>query len=238
MVSFEGLRLVNDGPLVECDTGLATLSTYLDPLAVEITVRHCGGKPLFVRLRPYRVPRRRTEQLLSENIVRPADPRWISELKLLKNTTTGSQYNLIPEEDPWAYRVRGVRKLDVFAKREPNERFSMMVEELAQRPGCPTLIGRCIHLDSDAPVGTPFSEVTLDHIDLAINVYTGAARDTRLGQNLADTGKVVDAVLRTHLLRTEKIPFGLLFVYAHLFFLSVPLTVQWCSDQFGSAGKE
>jgi hypothetical protein len=238
MVSFEGLRLVNDGPLVDCGKGLATLSTYLDPFAVEVTVRAFGGSPLFVRLHPYRVPRSTSEQLLCENIVRPADPRWIHELKLHKNTTTGSRYDLAREEDPWAYLVRGVRKLEVFAKREPNERFSMMVEELAQRPGSPILIGRCIHLDSDAPVGTPFSEVTLDHIDLAINVYTGAARDTRLGQNLAEIGKVVDAVTRTHLLRADKVPFALLFGYAHLFFMSVPLTVQWCHDQFGMAGEQ
>lgn len=234
IISSTGLRQVDEGSIVEHKSGLAYLSSYLNPKVVAFSFRCTGNRPLFVRLDPHRVPGSLADQILCENVVRPADPRWIHELNLRKNQTTGSRYDLDQQQDPWGYLARGVRRLEVFAKREPNGRFSMMVEELAERPRQPFLLGRCIHLDTFAYPGTAFEDVVLDHIDLAINVYRGDARETRLNQNLAELGKVVDAVPRTHLLRMDQAPFMMLFAFAWLFFVSGPLVAEWTHDQFGS----
>ena len=109
----------------------------------------------------------------------------------------------------------------------------MMVEELSERPRQPFLLGRCIHLDTADDPGTPFDKAVLHHIDLAINVYVGDARATRLGQNLAEIGKVVDATTRTHLLRMDGVQFSMLLSYAWLFFVSEPLVKEWLQEQFG-----
>jgi hypothetical protein len=238
LISSTGFGQIDEGSIVEHKAGLAYLSPYLNPKVVAFSFQFAGKRPLFLRLEPHRVPEKLSDQILCENVIRPADPRWIHELNLHKNRTTGSRYDLDPKDDPWGYAVRGVRRLEVFAKREENGRFSMMVEELAERPRQPFLLGRCIHLDTFAYPGTAFADVVLDHIDLAINVYRGEARETRLNQNLAELGKVVDAVPRTHLLRMDQAPFPILFAYAWLFFVSGPLVAEWSHDQFGPERRD
>ena len=94
------------------------------------------------------------------------------------------------------------------------------------------IVGRCIHLDSRSPEGTPFDQVELDHIDLAINVYQDNALDARFEQRLDDGGKIVDASYRTHLLRIDGARFPVLFDCALGFFLSTTLLLEWLQAQF------
>jgi hypothetical protein len=52
----------------------------------------------------------------------------------------------------------------------------MMLEEITDNPICNGYyIAKCIHLDSDNNVGTQFENAVLNHIDLAINVYSAEA---------------------------------------------------------------
>ena len=108
----------------------------------------------------------------------------------------------------------------------------MMIEELTDIDQNGLMYGRCIHLDSDAPVGTDFDNVILNHLDLAINIYEGNDAKQRLNDNLAGGNVTTDASFRTHLLRIEKIPFKALFDFVTIFFKSEILTNEWIDDQF------
>lgn len=71
----------------------------------------------------------------------------------------------------------------------------MMLEELTEYKH-PTdnkqeyVIGRMIHLDTDAQVGAQFAIAVLNHIDLTYNLYINEDAITRLGQELC-TGEPV-----------------------------------------------
>jgi hypothetical protein len=106
----------------------------------------------------------------------------------------------------------------------------MMIEELP-REDDPNgvMVGRCIHLDTRARVGTPMAKARLSHLDLAINVYKGARRAERMADSLQD-GRVCDATYRTHLFRIEDIPFPALLVFAGSFLTSCYLFAEWLND--------
>lgn len=88
--------------------------------------------------------------------------------------------NILQKPDPsqknrdylWDYMVHKIRKLEVTVNRGNSGNLSMMLEELpAIDEDKGFMMSRCIHLDTDEPYGTPFAEATLNHLDLAINVY-------------------------------------------------------------------
>jgi hypothetical protein len=109
----------------------------------------------------------------------------------------------------------------------------MMVEEIVDRRSTrEPVLGRCIHWDTEAPVGASPSQARVKHLDLAINVYRGEAADRRLTQSLGADARVVDATFRTHLLRIEDIPPQALLGFASQFFVSSLLTLEWFEDQF------
>jgi len=108
----------------------------------------------------------------------------------------------------------------------------MMIEEISEKKEYESYyIAKCIHLDSDNMVGTTIDNAILNHIDLAINIYDTETYAVRKIQSLA-YGRVVDATLRTHLLRIEKIPFNVLINLSYLFFESQYLTREWILEQF------
>ena len=111
----------------------------------------------------------------------------------------------------------------------------MMIEELSDKDSnsCIT-IGRCIHLDTDDPVGTPFNNSTVNHLDLSINVYEGDTARKRYSDNLAAGSKVEDASFRTHILRIENVPLRSIFLFSVTFFQSKTLINNWFADQFYS----
>ncbi len=115
------------------------------------------------------------------------------------------------------------------ARRTQDRYLSMMIEELpAPDAGNGLMIGRCIHLDTDAKAGSPANAAQVLHLDLAINVYIDAARPKRM-TNTLHHGKAEDATIRTHLYRIENIPFLALFDFAELFFKSRFLLNEWRS---------
>jgi len=70
------------------------------------------------------------------------------------------------------YKIKGIRRLDVISKRKNDGNLSMMIEELSDKESDSGItIGRCVHLDKDNLIGTPFNFSTVNHLDLAINVY-------------------------------------------------------------------
>ena len=113
----------------------------------------------------------------------------------------------------------------------------MMLEELSEYKH-PTdnnqeyVIGRMIHLDTDAQVGAPFANAVLNHIDLAYNLYIDDEATARLGQELCAGEPVQNATRRTHILRIEGIPFSSIFKIAQSFFKSRTLTDEWIETEF------
>lgn len=197
--------------------------------------------PIFIRLDPSRVYDTEPAATLCESILIPANPNWWKQLKIRHRAKEGSSYSLDAPESPsddidryWDYHVRGVRRLDVVAKRNSSGNLSMMIEELSYpNHENSLLIGRCIHLDTDSLYGTEFTSAILNHLDLAINVYEGDAVEARFDSNLAAGNKVTDATFRTHLFRIENIPLTIVLPYCLMFFQSKSLTGEWISDQFG-----
>ncbi|MFW0966307.1 hypothetical protein ACEV9L_24895 [Vibrio parahaemolyticus] len=109
----------------------------------------------------------------------------------------------------------------------------MMLEELSEKNSDVGItIGRCIHLDTDDAIGTPFGESIVNHLDLAINVYEGDAGKNRYSGNLAQGSKVENATFRTHLLRIENVPLQSLLLFVMVFFQSKTLVSDWFEDQF------
>jgi hypothetical protein len=193
--------------------------------------------PLFVRLDPQKAWLQPAMQLLMEAILVPANPTWWRSLGLYRGQETGAQYVIDPpasagdDIDAFVeYHVHGLRKLETIAQRKEPHHLTMMLEELeVRRDGL--LIGRCIHLDTSAPVGTPPSEAKVLHVDLAINVYRGALAAERLSSAMNDAEKVKTPI-RTHLLRAEQVPFDVLTLLSFMFFKSHILRKDLFMNQF------
>lgn len=197
--------------------------------------------PIFIRLDPGRVYDAEPAANLCESILIPANPNWWKQLRIRHRAKEGASYSLDAPESTgddidryWDYHVRGVRRLDVIAKRNSSGNLSMMIEELSYPANERSLlIGRCVHLDTDSPYGEEFTSAVLNHLDLAINVYEADEVESRFDSNLAAGTKVTDATFRTHLFRIENIPFTIVLPYCLMFFQSKALMGEWISDQFG-----
>jgi hypothetical protein len=127
------------------------------------------------------------------------------------------------------YHVEGIRRLEIQAERR-KDMLTMMIEELpAPDHADGLMVGRCNHLDTQMPNGTPIHDVKLSHLDLALNVYEGDARADRFGRRLKE-GKVTDASFRAHLMRIEGIPLLTLLPICAGFLRSEILLREWISD--------
>ncbi len=216
------------------------LDPLLPPAIYTSSKMAFPDQPIFIRIDPSRAYSAEPAATLCESILIPANPNWWKQLKIRHRNKEGASYILDAPENPrddkdryWDYHVRGVRRLDVVAKRNSSGNLSMMIEELSY-PNHENylLIGRCIHLDTDSRYGAKFRSATLNHLDLAINVYEGETVKTRFDSNLAKGNRVTDATFRTHLFRIEQIPLTIVLPYCLMFFQSKSLTGEWVSDQF------
>src|SRR5690606_28604974 len=143
--------------LVEVPGGWARLDPFLPPELLRWAESSFPDVPMFVRLDPWFVEAEQPAEPLREAAVRPARPGWWSTLALRNRERDGAHYVLQGGAEPssetidefWEYHVRGVRSLEVHAKRGTSGNLSMMIEELTddRRPDG-RLIGRCIHLDT------------------------------------------------------------------------------------------
>ena len=230
-VREDGVLTVGGGtarlePFLKTDLFAWTLATFLDAA-------------IAVRLDPYFAPEHLPLPRLEEAILLPANPKWWQRLELRKGTKDGAQYALEAPESPrddleafWDYKVRHVRRLEVHAVRRQDAYLSMMIEELVDtRAEDDMVLGRLIHWDTAAPVGTPVVDAETEHLDLAVNVYPGECGAKRLSENLAN-GKVIDAEMRTHLLRVDTVPVTAALAFAEGFFISRRLVSEWFNDQF------
>jgi hypothetical protein len=217
------------------------LDPHLPPAIYTYSKTAFPDVQIFIRLDPSHVYDAEPTATLCESILIPANPNWWKQLKIRHRAKEGASYSLDAPERPsddkdryWDYHVRGVRRLDVVAKRNSSGNLSMMIEELSSPNNENSLlIGRCIHLDTDSSYGDEFTSAILNHLDLAINVYEGGNVESRFNRNLAAGTKVTDATFRTHLFRIEGIPLTIVLPYCLMFFQSKSLTGEWISDQFG-----
>jgi len=226
------LRQVEGSEVIACGKGYARLDPFLSPGILAWACATFPAAPIFVRLDPQAWFESRPSQRLWERVVIPANPKWWRRLGLYAGETDGGVYELedaLPGDITrfWEYRVRGVRRLESSATKRSN--LSMMVEELTETAD--HLLGRCIHLDTDALPGTDFDGAAVNHLDLAMNVYEGDARTARMAMHLRN-GTVENASFRTHLLRVEGVPLSALLDLATMFFRSTTLTTEWIADQF------
>lgn len=180
--------------------------------------------------------------MIVECQIYPAKWQWWKNLSVYKGCYTGSSYNLLGNDrslrgDYYDYNVLKVRYLQEIVKRYNDGNLRMTLEELSEFKH-PTdrckryVIGRMIHLDTDAQVGECFADAVLNHIDLAYNLYIDNDADKRLIQHLRDGDTVQNATSRTHILRIEGIPFSSIFKLAQSFFKSRTLTDEWIETEF------
>lgn len=248
MISLDGCKIINDH--IFSDGHYFRLGYYKEAM-VKYLEEVKDKYKTFVRVDPYVVLDKQPPKELLEFVVRPIDPKWIEKLRIYPGNMTAGEYVLqapsmypasrarMTSEEELAYleyHLYHIRKLDVYAARGNNKNLHMMIEELKEDAECEKyFIGKCIHLDTNDVVGTDFTDSVLNHIDLAINVYDKPTFDVRKQQSLAH-GKVIDATIRTHIMRVENVPFSHLPQVAADFLDSRTLYLEWMDDMFG--GKD
>lgn len=236
MVKYAELQQIHDSEVMMFDKSFVKLVPALNPRIPEWISTTFPRAPLFVRIDPDIASRNQLPQLLTEELKVNPYAYAPAEFELNHNMVRGEEYSLFevsptPEtlQEWWDYKVRGVRSLQTSSNGKGTYR-SFMIEELDDKlGGDEILIGRCIHLDSKNFRSTEIGDQSLDHLDLAVNVYEGANRKTRLGESLRN-GKITDADYRTHVLRVEQVPLCVLPMMCLLFLASPTLTQRYHQD--------
>lgn len=222
LLDVSKLKNVSDSEVFERNGFYYQLEPLLNPSIYSWVNNTFPDSPKYLRLSPEHSFSSCPLFALNEAVLIPANPNWWKNLSLYNGTKTGSSYFLedcevsaSTRDQFWEYRIRGIRRLDIIAKRNSSGNLSMMAEELSvKEQDSGVVIGKCIHLDTDDPVGTDFNNSILSHLDLSINVYLNSAGKGRFNANLAKGQKVQDASFRTHLLRVENVPFKSLIAFA------------------------
>jgi hypothetical protein len=236
MVDLAAVRPYEGSTICALGHGFGKLVSFLSPGIVSWAKTKFPTIPIYVRLNPYWFQKTKPQRLLTEATLVPANPRWLGDLSLRRGMKEFAAYELhdrSPREslsEYKDYRMRGIRRLEVYAARRNDGYLSMLVEELP-RPDEENglMVARCVHLDTRDPVGTPLREVVVQHLDLAVNVYCGDDRKSRFAQTM-QRGKVQDATFRTHLLRVEGAPLESLFEFCAMFLRSAVLLDEWVSE--------
>ena len=200
-----------------------------------------------VHICPNEVYNNQPPQMIVECVIQPPKHEWWNTLNIYNGTSTGCSLILLGNDDSNVqdyhdYNTLGIRKLQVSAVRDNAEHrdegnLKMTIEELTKifvynNPQKAFMIGRMIHLDTDAKRGTSFKDAVLNHIDLAENLYVGDDAFQRDNDNLSNGRMVQKATYRTHLLRVNGIPFESIFKFAYAFFKSKQLVDEWKAAEF------
>lgn len=201
-----------------------------NPKIAEWLTKTFPDSPLFVRANPDIVSESRLPLLLTEELqTNPHSIDW-KAFSFTDNLLTPSHYNLHKDDKSLQnkteyrdYNVRGIRSLESSTSVKDTYR-SFMIEELSDKNASDEiLLGQCIHFDSGRFDKHNLDAQILYHLDLAINIYEGKSRISRLNERLSN-GKVTDADFRTHWLRIENIPLKSVTVFMRLFFKDSALT--------------
>lgn len=237
LIDESAARSVGSSEVFALDLGgFAKLVPQLRPQIPAWMRSAFPAAPRYLRLDPRGWYATQPMMLLQEAAIAPANPTWMQTLALFPGMKTFAAYVLedcdlkVDMAQYCDYHLRHIRRLEVSAQRREADYLTMMLEELPRADDQNELmVGRCIHLDTRATVGTPMAEARLKHLDLAINVYRGDRRHARMEGSLQN-GRICDATYRTHLYRIEDIPFPTLFVFADMFFKSKVLLGEWLTD--------
>lgn len=212
------------------------------PMQIYEWIEKCFvDSPCRIRIEPNDIYSERPPELLLECMIIPPQFQWWKEMKIFKGNTNGSVYQLLGNDigdykDYYDYNFLNIRRLDISESRKADDYISMMIEELEEH-SCKLnsnqkyVLGRMIHLDSNASIGMSFKDAMICHIDLAFNLYINQSAEERLSQYLCND-QVVPACYRTHILRIENIPFESIFKIAYSFFKSKTLVSEWLSNEF------
>jgi hypothetical protein len=224
------------------------INNYLDSRIPRYFIDKYGNEDLYIRIEPYIVSDEAPPLSLQEEFLRPPNPKWIERLLIYPGKSEGCEI-FLPElkyedigsdqkkNDQYSeYHHKLIRRFETNAnmKNEGKKKhFSMSLEELSEeRLSEGMLIGRMIHLDAIDSYDVPFKEIRLNHLDLAINIYTDGQITERMENSLASGGVTADASYRTHLIRADNIMFSDLIDIARLFFKSQTMVEDWIDEQF------
>lgn len=222
----------------------ARLNKYLDSHLARWILENASESPIYFRVDPYNVSPE-LQHIILEAAIRPSNPKWLEELILWPGNKEAAIYTLeecSSSENPQRFHdlhIKGIGRLEVCFRRDNSGVLSGLIEEIScpcRSPWQSFIVNRCLHITSKNQVGERLENAVADHIDGAINVYTGRIRNKRWAQTL-DKGIVCDASFRTHLFRIENISFKFLFPLSEWFFVSEALVDEWFSDQFRSVTK-
>lgn len=240
LIALKAAQSYNGTEIYNVKEGYVKLTHLLNPGIVNWASWSFPNSPIYVRFDPHFFSKEIPRQYLTEATLVPANPKWLAGFNLRKGMKDFASYVLEDvsvkddQQQFWDYRFKDIRRLEVRVERRKDDYLTMMIEELPKEDDLNGLmLGYCIHLDTRDPVGTPLKEVSLNHLDLAINVYEGSRRQERFSQSLQD-GKVVDASFRTHLLRIEKASFESVFDFCRIFLRSQFLLEEWIQDVIGA----
>lgn len=238
LIDSEVFEQIHDSEILKYNDSYTYIDSALNPLIVVWIKENFKDKPLFIRVDSFNVFDKMPRQRVFESILMPANPNWWKNLSIHNRTKEGASYVLddcSPKDNMnqhWEFHVKNIDRLEIIAKRNNNGNLSMMIEEITKINSYGLIRGKMIHLDTDNPFGTPFENSTLNHLDLAINIYEGDDAINRKKYNLANGIKTNDATYRTHIMRIENIPFKSLFGFVISFLDSQILIREWFEDQF------
>ena len=200
-----------------------------------------------VHISPNELYDNQPSQMIIECVIQPPKHEWWNTLNIYNGTSTGCSIILLGNDvsnyqDYHDYNILGIRKLQVSVVRDNSDyrdegNLKMTIEELTKihvfnKPEKAFMIGRMIHLDTDAKRGSSFKDAVLNHIDLAENLYVGEEAFQRDNDDLSNGQIVQKASYRTHLLRVNDIPFESIFKFAYAFFKSKQLVDEWKNAEF------
>lgn len=244
LIDYSVFQRINDSEIICFNNLYGYIDGYVPLTILSWMSENRPQSPIYIKVNPHLVYTTQPQQKLFESQLVPPNPKWWHELSIYNRSHEGCSFfldkNVNPKEnynEYLEYNCKNIRRLDVVAKRDGNGNLSMMIEELTEQKNIvsPTekyIVSRMIHLDTDATIGSSFHDSKLNHLDLAINIYTGNNAENRLSENLAYGEKVTDASFRTHLLRVENTNFSDLFAFAYSFFKSKTLVDEWKKTQF------
>jgi len=238
LIQSDVLTQFNNSEIVRFNNSYTLIDSAMNSALFSWAKETFANQPIYIRVNPYKVFDKIPPQRMFESVSIPANPNWWKNLSIYNRCKEGACYILEdcrPEENQrqyWERYIMKILRLEVISKRDNNGNLSMMIEEIDDTDRYGLRFGRMVHLDTDSPYGTDFHNATLNHLDLAINVYEGESAVRRGVDNLALGKKTTDASYRTHLLRIENIPFNALFGFVIWFFKSEALIRDWLKDQF------
>lgn len=233
LIDSSKFQLINRSSILSFNnkTAFVYLDFAINPALLTWAKENFPKNKLYIKINPHKVFREIPDKNFEFIKIIPANPKWWKKVKIHNKTKEQACYILEDSNDRFDVE-KNILRLEVIVSRDNNGNLSMMIEELTKIDSQKMAFGRCIHLDSSDPFGTDFFKVTLNHLDLAINVYEGDNAKNRLENNLAFGGKTENASYRTHLLRIDGIPFKYMLGFAEGFLSSKTLFQEWIEDQF------